>query len=151
MSSLVLGLVPNQERALAEMVRVARPGGTVIVGAQGPEYFWEGMDATFRTIDMRSVLAYRAEYWPLTEAKMRTLFTKTGLDGIRVERVFWKNRFANGRETFDCFSAISSAFWYERIRPEQREAQARRSREYFERKGLVELTEDLVIAWGKKG
>lgn len=150
LSSLVLGMLPDQRQAVAEMTRVTRPGGSVVVGAQGPEYLWEAMDAGFRSIDKRSVLAYRPEWWPLTERKLRSLFDGAGLDDVRVERVTWKNRFDRGGQAWDCFAAISGAFWYERFTPEGRMRDADRAREHFERKGVTELTEDIIVASARK-
>lgn len=64
MSGMTLGLLPDQEKAIAEMARVTRPSGLVSVGAHGPEHYWEAIDASLRTITKRDVLGYRLEWWP---------------------------------------------------------------------------------------
>jgi len=55
---MTLGLLPNQEKAVAEMARVTRPNGLVSVGAHGPEHYWEAIDACFRAITKRYVFGY---------------------------------------------------------------------------------------------
>ena len=57
MSGMTLGLLPNLERALSEMVRVLRPGGFLSLSGHGPEHYWEACDASFRCINKVYVLA----------------------------------------------------------------------------------------------
>ena len=144
-SSLLLGLVPNQQKAIGEMARVVRLGGVVVVAAHGPEYFWEAADATFRSVNKRYVLGYRFEFWPRTEEAWAESFRRAGLTVESSRRVMWKNRFEGGGEVFDFFATVSSSWWMERFPVDRRTAEAERGRRYFEKKGLKELTDDVVF------
>jgi SAM-dependent methyltransferase len=142
---LLLGLVPDQQRAISEMARVVRPGGLVVVAAHGPEYFWEAADAAFRSISKPYVLGYRFEFWPRSEEEWVGLFRNAGLTVEASRRVSWQNRFNTGGEVFDFFSAVSSSWWLERFPTDRRTKQVERGRRYFERKGVKELTDDFVV------
>jgi ubiquinone/menaquinone biosynthesis C-methylase UbiE len=150
LSSLILGLLPDPQQAIAEMARVLRPGGLLLAGAHGREYFWEAVDAMLRSIDKRYVLGYRMEFWPRAEHEWLPLFDGVGLDGVSTRRVCWKNQFASGGEAYDFATAIASCWWYERFPPAAREADSRRMRAYFERKGIKEITDDIVVVSGRK-
>jgi len=58
MTGMTLGLLPDQDKAIREMVRVLRPGGFLSAGAHGPEHYWEACDASFKSINKRYVLGY---------------------------------------------------------------------------------------------
>ena len=47
-SSMVLGMIPDQAKAVAEMTRVLRPGGTIAISTQGPGYFMEAIEALLK-------------------------------------------------------------------------------------------------------
>ena len=70
-SGMLIGLVPNQGKVVAEMARVLRPKGILAISTHGPDYFWETSDATFRAIPKRYVIGYRIEYWPRKEEEIR--------------------------------------------------------------------------------
>lgn len=150
MSGMVLGLIPDSEKAVSEMVRVLRPGGFLSLSAHGTEHYWEACDATFRSIGKRYVLGYRLEYWPRSEESVRRLLARSDLADIRTRRVVWRNTFHDGAETFDFFAAVSSTWWYAKIPPEKREGEDRKIRNYFLRKGVKTLTDDVVIAYARK-
>src|SRR4030042_4078221 len=48
-TGMATGLYPDLPKAIREMARVAKPGGTVSIGAHGPEHYWEPMDAFVRS------------------------------------------------------------------------------------------------------
>jgi hypothetical protein len=72
-----------------------KPGGLVCVGAQGPEHYWEAIDATLRCINKRYVPGYRFEWWPGKEAYIKRLLEAEKLQDIRSKRVIWRNQFGD--------------------------------------------------------
>lgn len=150
MTGMALGLLPDQEKAVSEMVRVLRPGGLLSIGAHGPEHYWEACDASFRVISKRYVLGYRLEFWPRQEKEIRRLLAEASLVDVWTSRLTWQNTFKTGGEAYDFFAAISSNWWYAKVPPSKRDKEARRARDYFERKGIVKITDDIILAHGRK-
>jgi ubiquinone/menaquinone biosynthesis C-methylase UbiE len=149
-SGMTFGTLPKQKLAIAEMVRVAKPGGLVCIGAHGPEHYWEAIDATLRCINKRYVLGYRFEWWPRTEKYIRGLLVEASLSDIRSKRVVWQNEFESGSAAYDFFAAISSSWWYAKFPPKERMKDSRRTRNYFERKKINVISDDIVVAYGYK-
>jgi hypothetical protein len=147
---MTFGTLPDQVLVAGEMIRVARPGALVCIGAHGPEHYWEAIDATLRCIDKRYVLGYRFEWWPRTEAYVRGLLERFALESIRSTRAIWRNEFADGAAAYDFFSAISSSWWYAKFPAEEREKDSARTRDYFQRKHIRIVTDDIVVAYGYK-
>lgn len=149
-SGMTFGTLPNQKLALDEMVRVVKPGGLVCVGAHGPEHYWEAIDASFRCIKKRYILGYRLEWWPRNEATIRRLCQNANLQNIQSKRVIWRNEFENGLAAYDFFAAISSSWWYAKFPPHEIQSDSKRTRDYFNRKNIDIVTDDIVIAYGNK-
>jgi ubiquinone/menaquinone biosynthesis C-methylase UbiE len=150
MTGMTLGLLPDPEKAVTEMVRVLRPSGLLSVGAHGPEHYWEACDASFRAINKRYVLGYRLEFWPRKEEEVRRLLAEANLVDIRTSRLTWRNTFKTGGEAYDFFSAISSTWWYAKVPPNKRDKETRKTRDYFERKRVTTITDDIILAYGRK-
>jgi ubiquinone/menaquinone biosynthesis C-methylase UbiE len=149
-TGMTLGLLPDPGKAVAEMVRVLRPGGLLSVGAHGPEHYWEACDASFKAISKRYVLGYRLEFWPRREKEVWRLLAAVDLDDIRTRRLTWRNTFMTGREAYDFFSAISSTWWYAEVPPDKRGQETLKTRDYFERKKVTTITHDIILAYGRK-
>lgn len=149
-SGMTFGTLPKQKLAISEMVRVAKPGGLVCIGAHGPEHYWEAIDATLRCINKRYVLGYRFEWWPRTEKYIRGLLRESSLLDIRSKRVVWQNKFENGGAAYDFFAAISSSWWYAKFPPQERIKDSIRTRNYFGRKNITIVSDDIVVAYGYK-
>jgi len=149
-TGMTLGLLPNQARAVAEMARVVRHGGCVSVGAHGPEHYWEAIDAYLRAITKRYVLGYRLEWWPRNETEVKNMLIQAGLTDIRAQRTIWRNIFNTGGEAYDFFAAISSAFWYAKFPQKKRQMDYKKVRGYFERKGITQVTDDIILMNGQK-
>ena len=147
-SGMTFGLLPKQNQAVAEMVRVVKPGGLVCIGAHGPEHYWEAIDATLRAMKIWYVLGYRFEWWPRNEKYIRKLLKVAGLSGIQSKRVIWRNDFKTGAAAYDFFSAISSSWWYAKFPPSERIKDSIRTRTYFDRKDIRVVTDDVVVAYG---
>jgi ubiquinone/menaquinone biosynthesis C-methylase UbiE len=149
-SGMTFGTLPNQELTVHEMIRVTRPGGLVCVGAHGPEHYWEAIDATLRCINKRYVLGYRFEWWPRNEEYIRGLLEKSNLEKVRSNRVIWRNEFRDGSAAYDFFAAISSLWWYAKFPPAERKRDSIRTRDYFHRRNVNVVSDDIVIAYGYK-
>lgn len=150
LSGMTFGTLPNQKLAFDEMVRAVKPGGLVCIGAHGPEHYWEAIDASFRSINKRYILGYRLEWWPRTEEFIRGLLERSNLENIQSKRVIWRNEFIDGSAAYDFFSAITSSWWYAKFPPEERKKDSIRTREYFKRKNINIVTDDIVVAYGYK-
>ncbi len=149
-SGMTFGTLPNQKLAFNEMVRVVKPGGLVCIGAHGPEHYWEAIDASFRCITKRYLLGYRLEWWPRTEGYIRRLLEMSNLENIQSKRVIWRNEFEDGLAAYDFFAAISSLWWYAKFPPDEIEKDSIRTRNYFNRKNVNIVTDDIVVAYGYK-
>lgn len=149
-TSMTMGLLPDQARAVTEMARVARPGGLVSVGTHAPEHYWEPIDATVRALPKRYLFGYRLEFWPQTESQVRRLMAAAGLVDISSRRVTWHTDFGSGGAAYDFFAAISSSWWFCRFPPERVEAESVRTRAYFERRNARIVTDDIIVAAGRK-
>lgn len=149
-SGMTFGTLPSQKLALDEMVRVVKPGGLVCVGAHGPEHYWEAIDASFRCINKRYILGYRLEWWPRDEEFIRKLCRSANLENLQSKRVIWRNKFENGLAAYDFFAAISASWWYAMFPPEEIEKDSERTRDYFNRKNVKIVTDDIVVAYGTK-
>jgi ubiquinone/menaquinone biosynthesis C-methylase UbiE len=150
MTGMTLGLLPNQEKAVAEMARVTRPEGLVSVGAHGPEHYWEAIDACFRAVTKRYVLGYRLEFWPRSEKDVEGMLIHAGLSKVRTFREVWRNDFPSGGEAYDFFSAITAAWWYAKFPSDKIAADSEKTRRYFERKRVTRITDDVIFAYGIK-
>lgn len=149
-SGMTFGTLPDQGLAVNEMIRVVKPGGIVCVGAHGPEHYWEAIDATLRCINKRYVLGYRFEWWPRDERFIQTLLDQSNLLDVQCKRVIWQTEFENGAAAYDFFAAISSSWWYAKFPAEEIANDSKRTRNYFERKNIRIITDDIVIAHGRK-
>jgi len=149
-SGMTFGVLPDQQRALNEMVRVVKPGGLICIGAHGPEHYWEAIDASFRCINKRYILGYRLEWWPRTEEFIRNLLERANLDGIQSRRIIWRNEFADGAAVYDFFAAISASWWYAKFPSDQIAKDSQQTRNYFKRKNINTITDDIVVAYGYK-
>ena len=149
-SGMTFGTLPDQEQVVEEMIRVTKPGGLVCVGAHGPEHYWEAIDATLRCINKRYVLGYRFEWWPRSEAYIKRLLENAGLKNLQSKRAIWRNKFDDGAAAYDFFASISSSWWYAKFPPEVRARDSNQTRDYFMRKNIDVVTDDIVVAYGYK-
>ncbi len=150
LSGMSFGLLPDQRKALREMLRVARPGALVSIGAHGPEHYWEAIDACFRCIGKRRILGYRLEFWPRAEAYLQRLASACGLEDVRTRRVVWKTTFPSGGAMYDFFAAVSASWWYAKFPREEAERDSARTRAYFDRHGIATITDDVIAVCGRK-
>jgi ubiquinone/menaquinone biosynthesis C-methylase UbiE len=101
-------LVPDQPRALREMVRVTKPGGRVLVIAYGPP-----PEIEFLQVFISALKAIAPDFPGLPDdppplefqvadpAVLRQRLTDAGLKDVRVERTAERPEFASGQEMWD--------------------------------------------------
>jgi ubiquinone/menaquinone biosynthesis C-methylase UbiE len=150
LSSMVLGMIPNQQAAITELARVLRPNGVIALSTHGPSHYMEGISAGLKVMTMRYFLAHRFEFWQRDDNEVQSLLINAGLKDIHTERLTWSDEFENGLEAFDFFASTSSLWWYDKLPPDLREQEAEKTREYFQRKGINSITSDIVLAYGLK-
>ncbi len=147
---MMLGMVPNQGKAIQEMARVLRSGGSLAVSTHAPEHNWEASDAAFRKFSRYYVLGYRVEFWPRSEGAMKKFFGEAGLHEIRTRQLTWKDNFKSGGEAYDFFASTSSSWWFSKIPKGKVPAETKKIRDYFIAKGVTQITEDVIFAYAQK-
>lgn len=149
-SSMILGMIPDQQRVIREMSRVLKPGGTLAVAAHGTELYWEACERTFRTIPLKYILGYRVEFWPRNENDLTHFLLQAGLSEVQTKRLVWKDSYSDGGKVFDFFVSTSGAWWYAKFPHEVVDQISRKVRSAFVEKRVCEITSDVVLAYGKK-
>lgn len=147
-SGMVLGLTPNQQQVVAEMVRVLRPGGVLAISSHGPRLYQEAIEASFRTVPKRFVLGYRLEFWPRTEEDIARMLVDGGLSDVTTRQIAWRESFEDGGQAYDFYVSTSSAWWFARFPPEQVAPVSQKVRAVFESTPITEITTDVVFAYG---
>jgi SAM-dependent methyltransferase len=150
LTGMTFGLFPDQKKAAKEMFRVLRPGGLVSLGAHGPDHYWEAIEASFRVINKSYVLGYRLEFWPRTEKQIFSLMKSAGFRDIHTNRFIWRNLFNTPAEACDFFASVTSNWWYAKVPEKKRVHEYEGTKRYFEKKGIRQVTDDIVIGYGIK-
>lgn len=149
-TGMSFGLFPDQDKAIREMFRVLKPGGVISLGAHGPEHYWEAIDTVIRALNKSYVFGYRFEFWPRTEKQILQLMRDTGFQDIQTSRYIWRNLFSTPTDACDFFAAVSSNWWYAKIPERKRHREYEKTRMLFEKKGIRQITDDIVIGYGRK-
>lgn len=149
-TGMSFGLFPDQEKAVREMFRVLKPGGLISLGAHGPEHYWEAIDTNIRAVYKLYVLGYRFEFWPRTEKQIYKIMKTTGFQDIQTNRFIWRNLFRTPADACDFFAAVTSNWWYAKIPESMRQHEYQKTKELFERRGIRQVTDDVIIGYGKK-
>lgn len=149
-SGMALGLMPNQKKAVSEMVRVLKVGGNLAVSTHGPDLYFEACETTFMAMPKSTVLCYRVEFWPRKERQVALMLSEAGLIDVHTRRLTWKERFEDGGEAYDFFVATSSGWWYSKFPVERVAELSRIVKERFIRKNIREITTDVILAHGRK-
>lgn len=155
-SGLMLNFVPDPGRAVAEMARVTRPGGTVgayvwdyAEGMQSVRHFWDAAGA----LDPRARDLDQGVRFPLCRpGPLRDLFAGAGLAGVQVEAIDVPTRFRDFDDYWTPFlGGQGSAPGYVTSLPDDRRAALRdhlRTRLPYAPDGSIPLT---ARAWAIRG
>jgi ubiquinone/menaquinone biosynthesis C-methylase UbiE len=149
-SGMLLGLVPNQQKVVSEMARVLRPDGILAFSTHGPECWWETGDAAFRAMPKHYTLGYRIEYWPRKGIEIQRMLVKAGLAVVQTRKLFWQDNFETGGKAYDFFASVSASWWNAKLPPDKIEEISKKTRDYFERNRVKQITHDIVLAYGRK-
>jgi len=60
------------------------------------------------------------------------------------------DEYGSGSEVFDFFASTSGLWWNHRLPPEIRDKETKKTRAYFQRKNVTEITSDVVFMLGLK-
>jgi len=150
MTGNAFGLFPDQGKAVKEMFRVLRPGGFISLGAHGPEHYWEAIDASLRVMDKLYFLGYRFEFWPRNENQVRLLMEAAGFKNISMNRFIWRNLFKTPEDASKFFSAVTSSWWFSKIPENKRIKEDAKTLQYFIKKGIRVVTDDIIVGSGLK-
>jgi ubiquinone/menaquinone biosynthesis C-methylase UbiE len=149
-SGMLLGLVPNQQKVVSEMARVLRPDGILAFSTHGPECWWETGDAAFRAMPKHYTLGYRIEYWPRKGIEIQRMLVKAGLADVQTRKLFWQDNFETGGKAYDFFASVSASWWNAKLPPDKIEEISKKTRDYFDRNRVKQITHDIVLAYGRK-
>ncbi len=149
-SSMMFGMVPNQMNVLAEMNRVVKPNGLVAFSAHGPEHNYEASDTLFMNMPLRYIFGYRIEYWPHDENEIHRMLLDAGYADVRTRRRTWQDTFPDGGKAYDFFASTTSSWWLSKIPPDHIPAVIQRGRDAFRRKPVTRITQDVILAYGRK-
>jgi ubiquinone/menaquinone biosynthesis C-methylase UbiE len=156
-------LVPDQPRALREMVRVTRPGGRVLLIAYGPP-----ADLEFLQIFIGALTAVAPEFPGIPDdppplefqvsepVVLRRRLTDAGLQDIRIDRTAERPAFTSGQEMWDWvlygnpIPGVLVADLSERQRAQLRQVLDGMLRERAGTDGRAVLTNPVNIAIGTK-
>jgi len=150
LSGMIFGVIPDQNKMISEMTRVVRRGGIVAISAHGTDYYAEAIDAAIGSMNKLYVFGYRMEFWPRKESEIQKMFAQANLTDIKSHRLTWQDDFGTGAKAWDFFSSTTSSFWFAKYPKDKVAVEAQKSRDFFERKGVTKITQDIILAQGRK-
>ncbi|MBW6464319.1 MAG: class I SAM-dependent methyltransferase [Firmicutes bacterium] len=149
-SNMVLGLVPNQEKMIREMIRVVKPGGVIALSTHGPTHYAELSDAVFAAIPKRYMLGRRILYWPRGREWMQRFFQDAGLNDVKVKQSIWHDSFQSSNDMYEFIASSTGNFYASFIPDEVINSILNDIRQYFIVSKIDKITLDVVYAYGKK-
>lgn len=149
-SSMVFGLVPNQEKMIKEMARVVKPGGIIALSTHGPTHYTELSDATFAVVPKRYMFGRRILFWPRGRESMRKFFQAAGLNEITVKQSIWHDSFQSSDEMYEFISSSTANVYASFIPDKVIDSILSDIRHYFIERKIQKITLDVVYAYGKK-
>lgn len=153
-SSMVMGMIPDQLGFLSEMKRVLKPGGTVALSTQGPRFYQNVIEITFRVYIKKGLLemmGYRLEYWPWDEKTARKMLNKAGYKDPRVSRMTWEDEFGSPEKVWKFFSSTSGLWWSDRFSKEKNKLLEKIMLDEFRKKQVHSVIQDVIFCYARKG
>ena len=106
--------------------------------------------AALEAATRRYVMGYRMEFWPRNENGMLKMLSRAGLNSVRTKRLTWKDPFESTDKAYDFFACTTSSWWLAKFPKDKVELETQKVRNRFERKGVKQLTEDIVFGYAVK-
>jgi ubiquinone/menaquinone biosynthesis C-methylase UbiE len=147
-SSMMLGMVPDQMRVVSEMASVVKPGGLIAIATHGPYHYNEALEASMDASIPKYAFGYRIEFWPYSEKNIRTLFLRNGIKNIRTNSKKWTTWFEDENKAYDFFAATSATWWYAIYPRKVLPLVIDNTREIFRRRKMNYVTSDVTFAYG---
>jgi hypothetical protein len=72
------------------------------------------------------------------------------LVNILTHRLNYQDTFETGSKAYDFFACTSSSWWFPKFPPGKIAEEAKKGRDYFERKGVTQITQDAILAHALK-
>jgi hypothetical protein len=101
-------------------------------------------------INKKYVLGYRLEFWPRTEKQIHFLMKDSGFKDIQTNRFIWRNLFKSPSEACDFFSSVTSNWWFAKVPESKRVQEYKKTQRYFDRRGINQVTDDIIVGCGLK-
>ncbi len=154
-SGMMLGLVVDQNKIVSEMFRVIRPGGDIAISTQGPQWYYEIVETLskcfFRYYLLNNIgTSQGVEFWPLKEKNLQQLLRKAGFENSYTDRHIGQISFKNGSDVWKFFAAVSSAYFLELFKPDERKDVILTINNYFIKKNITTVTYDALMGYGRK-
>ena len=148
-SSMVLGMVPDQIKAIAEMVRVLKTGGTVAFSTHGPNHYREGIEASFKVASIYT-LGYRIEFWPRKIKEIQRMLERANLIDVNTYQLVWQEAFESSDHAYDFWASTSAAWWYSKFPADKIAGEEQKALKSFKRNNVTKITQDVIFAYGCK-
>lgn len=154
-SSMVLGLVVDQEKVLSEIYRVLKPGGELALSTHGPEWYCEFTEYYSRCLLGKYPLSVLATtngslFWPVTRAMFQKMLGETGFENISVKNQKDRLQFASGEDTYMFVAAAGAGWFLCDFLLDEREQASEAIKNYFGEKNVKTLTSDALMGYGQK-
>ncbi len=154
-SSMILGMVPDQKKALCEMRRVLRPDGILALSTYAPKDYCEHTKASIITVLKNilfslNMLVYRLEFWPQYEKGIKRIMKQAGFVDVYAHRLTWQDDLGTSEKAYDFVASTSSMWWYGNYKPEKISKIACKVRETYANMKITRITQDVTFAYGRK-
>jgi ubiquinone/menaquinone biosynthesis C-methylase UbiE len=148
-SSMVLGMVPDQEKAIAEMVRVLKTGGLIALSTHGPNHYREGIEASFKVASIYT-LGYRIEFWPRKKQEIRRMLERLNTVNVDIYQLVWQDTFESSDHAYNFWASTSGAWWYSKFPADKIAGEEQKALKSFKRHNVTKITHDVIFAYGCK-